>query len=90
MREIGHFDPPQMIKFSRVLEQHLLMLQTANESEIKHGRENSPIHTTTKIGKNDGVESGVRERRRSEKSLDKKKEQEGAGHHTTPPQEDAK
>ena len=42
--EISHFDPPQTIEYTRVLEQYLLMLQTENEK--KHEQENSPVYIT--------------------------------------------
>ena len=62
-------------------EQHLLMLQTANENEKrKHVRKNSPIYTTTKKARNDGLESGDGEKIVLEK---RKKEQEGVGHHSS-------
>ena len=38
MWEIGRFDAPQTIKFARVQERHLLMLQTAIENENEETR----------------------------------------------------
>ena len=59
-----------------------LMLQTANKNEKgTRARELAYIYHHKKKEKNNGLESGVRERRWREKSVRKKKEQEGVGHH---------
>ena len=44
MKEIGHFDPPQTIKFTRVHEPHLLMLQTANEYKKRNTCERTRLY----------------------------------------------
>ena len=78
VREIRHFDPPQTIELLMYMNYIFQCFRQQTKTKKKHVQENSPIFTTPKKGKNDGLESGDGEKR----VLEKKKEQEDVRHHT--------